>query len=494
MAKKLSSKANYVSKRNIKSITVQRGKKTTEIASKDLIDGAYVKKGVKFGKGGNSNDKYVVNVGNIGNITCETMAEAEKTYKEYVSQSKSGKGRASGEDVILMVDGEPMEEYFGTNGDEYAKGGSMKNKPKDTKRPRPNIRKNPKIVRTQFEEEEFEYGKGGNTNELKAKKRLEELRKELRAERISYSELVELQSLAKYIDKNDVELLEAAGVDEFRKGGVMGDIYSIQNAEQFKQLITTYNELYEKFGVVNYFLDYNDNSVVFLMQGDEEYMNNSFKLQKYVDSLYNRGFDVFDKTKNKNIMIHIDNSQGGGYVYFKLKLSEIVRYSNGGDVSVYNDENDLLQDAFRKGGVAGSKHVDVTKGYRLPHGYKAVKGEDRNRNYSKGKPKVKVTTGWRLPKGYEVVDGAYNMKYEDGGMMAEKRVRIIKDVNFDGYFKIVDASSNRIVLEDNIRGVKNAITIAEDKGYDIVSVDRYEDGGMMGGNMNDCYCYEIGGL
>jgi hypothetical protein len=22
----------------------------------------------------------------------------------------------------------------------------------------------------------------------------------------------------------------------------------------------------------------------------------------------------------------------------------------------------------------------------------------------------------------------------------------------------------------------------------------YEDGGMMGGNMNDCYCYEIGGL
>jgi hypothetical protein len=46
------------------------------------------------------------------------------------------------------------------------------------------------------------------------KKRLEYIRQELRAERISYSELVELQSLAKYIDNGDIELLQAAGVDE----------------------------------------------------------------------------------------------------------------------------------------------------------------------------------------------------------------------------------------------------------------------------------------
>ena len=50
-------------------------------------------------------------------------------------------------------------------------------------------------------------------NEIK--KRLEEIRTELRAERISYGELLELQSLAEYIDRNDVELLEAAGVPEF---------------------------------------------------------------------------------------------------------------------------------------------------------------------------------------------------------------------------------------------------------------------------------------
>ena len=48
----------------------------------------------------------------------------------------------------------------------------------------------------------------------KIKKRLEYLRQELRAERISYGELIELQSLADHIDPNDVELLEPAGVPE----------------------------------------------------------------------------------------------------------------------------------------------------------------------------------------------------------------------------------------------------------------------------------------
>ncbi len=45
--------------------------------------------------------------------------------------------------------------------------------------------------------------------------RLEYLRGELRAERISYGELAELQGLADQIDPSDVELLEAAGVPEF---------------------------------------------------------------------------------------------------------------------------------------------------------------------------------------------------------------------------------------------------------------------------------------
>lgn len=47
------------------------------------------------------------------------------------------------------------------------------------------------------------------------KDRLEYLRGELRAQRMSYMELSELESLAEYIEPGDVELLEAAGVPEF---------------------------------------------------------------------------------------------------------------------------------------------------------------------------------------------------------------------------------------------------------------------------------------
>lgn len=47
------------------------------------------------------------------------------------------------------------------------------------------------------------------------KNRLEQLRIEIRNESISYAEIAELESLSKYIDKNDVELLEWAGVPEF---------------------------------------------------------------------------------------------------------------------------------------------------------------------------------------------------------------------------------------------------------------------------------------
>lgn len=45
--------------------------------------------------------------------------------------------------------------------------------------------------------------------------RLEYLRGEIRAERISMGELIELQGLAEYIGPGDVELLEPAGVPEF---------------------------------------------------------------------------------------------------------------------------------------------------------------------------------------------------------------------------------------------------------------------------------------
>jgi hypothetical protein len=59
--------------------------------------------------------------------------------------------------------------------------------------------------------------------EYAIKERLEYLRGEIRAERISYGELAELQSLAQYIERGDVELLEAAGVPEDDKAQKVAD-------------------------------------------------------------------------------------------------------------------------------------------------------------------------------------------------------------------------------------------------------------------------------
>ena len=50
--------------------------------------------------------------------------------------------------------------------------------------------------------------------EKQIQKRLEYLRGEIKAERISYGELAELQSLAKHIKPGDVLLLQWAGVPE----------------------------------------------------------------------------------------------------------------------------------------------------------------------------------------------------------------------------------------------------------------------------------------
>jgi hypothetical protein len=48
----IKSKSNYISNRMINEMEVERNGKTTTIDGADLLDGAYVKKGVKYGNGG----------------------------------------------------------------------------------------------------------------------------------------------------------------------------------------------------------------------------------------------------------------------------------------------------------------------------------------------------------------------------------------------------------------------------------------------------------
>ena len=58
--------------------------------------------------------KYEVIVGNIGTVyNGDSRTVAREIFETYVSKSRIGLGRCSGEPVTLMQDGEPTYEYQG---------------------------------------------------------------------------------------------------------------------------------------------------------------------------------------------------------------------------------------------------------------------------------------------------------------------------------------------------------------------------------------------
>jgi len=60
---------------------------------------------------------FEVIVGNIGTVyRGSNFMQASCKFAEYVKQSKTGYGRARGEDVTLMHNGEPRKEHAGSNG------------------------------------------------------------------------------------------------------------------------------------------------------------------------------------------------------------------------------------------------------------------------------------------------------------------------------------------------------------------------------------------
>lgn len=61
------------------------------------------------------------------------------------------------------------------------------------------------------------------------KERLESIRGSIKAENISYGEIAELQSLADFIDEQDVELLERAGCCEGCGKPILSNQSSVDN-------------------------------------------------------------------------------------------------------------------------------------------------------------------------------------------------------------------------------------------------------------------------
>lgn len=58
--------------------------------------------------------KFQVSVGNIGTIDCKDEGEARRVFADYKAQSESERGRAGGETVILLENGEPTLEHIGS--------------------------------------------------------------------------------------------------------------------------------------------------------------------------------------------------------------------------------------------------------------------------------------------------------------------------------------------------------------------------------------------
>lgn len=70
---------------------------------------------VKGGRGRNPKSEYEVIVGNIGTVySGGSISQAKSKFATYVKQSKSDSGRAGGEDVTIMKDGEPIKEFYGS--------------------------------------------------------------------------------------------------------------------------------------------------------------------------------------------------------------------------------------------------------------------------------------------------------------------------------------------------------------------------------------------
>lgn len=142
------------------------------------------------------------------------------------------------------------------------------------------------------------------------------------------------------------------------------------------------------------------------------------------------------------------------WLEFVNALSEEDWLENCTNWDEYSEEEDDSEDeAYKRGAtVKGKKHVSVTKGYRMPHGYEAVKGSDKKHTYSKGHPKVRVDEGYRMPKGYEVVEGAYNEKYAKGG-------------GVDGYYFKSNKYGEKLFLDKEYQGIDITKSTTDDYGY-----------------------------
>lgn len=128
---------------------------------------------------------------------------------------------------------------------------------------------------------------------------------------------------ASKIDSNELKM---------ERGGITGDVFSMANKEQFKQVMSLTNDLVENNFANDCFISNNDNSVIFLTG---KIVNDDKKNQIYnfVSKTIKQRYNVFNTNKSfsgKSVnWIYSDKELQGFKVYFQ---NEIV-YQKGGSVN-----------------------------------------------------------------------------------------------------------------------------------------------------------------
>jgi len=171
-----------------------------------------------------------------------------------------------------------------------------------------------------------------------------------------------------------VGLSELSKKGKMMKGGIMGDIYSLENPEQFKQLITIYNDLSDYTNLVNgYYIDHYDNSIVFLTTPNISDIGKD-KIYNYVNSLKDKGFSIINWKKTidsskyeygldwgteKGSMVKQEGKdEKANPKWFKLYLINRIKYAKGGGVGK------IVENKYAKGGKINEESKKLKELYK----------------------------------------------------------------------------------------------------------------------------------
>ncbi len=277
-------------------------------------------------------------------------------------------------------------------------------------------------------ENDEEFAKGGGVSDTKKiKKRLEYLRKELRAERISQGELIELQSLSKYIDKGDVELLEAAGVPEFEDDDEVEeekfrykDIYSSQGGMTFE----TGEEVEEFIKRTKPFIrkELKKGNFVVVYNGKEYFIGEKLKINdEYAD-----GGGVGESILIKNIIGKYEKKYG-----YKPSKQELNNLYSSGQLSLTDEEENELIKYFNEyadgGGLDNTEEIKERLEY--------LRGELREERISQGELIELQSLSKYIDKGdVELLEAAGVPEFDDeefakGGSLKKTKAKYVELLN-----------------------------------------------------------------